>query len=396
MQFSISKQLKEIKHAVNGYPDFVYSKNDNFELNGIPVFLYHTIDPEVFESHLIYLKENNYKTLDVDEFYKILTGKNEQKSNKVVLLTIDDARSSVWRYAYPLLKKYQIHATIFVIPGVTEESTTYRENLQDVWNGKTDVKRIHEVDPNDDTLCTWQEIIEMYNSGFVNIESHTLFHREVFMSKKIVDFISPKTSDIPYNFAGSPYFSKDNVGKKFDISDYYGLPLFESSPLMLAGPKLDISPSFITRCRKIYNKNDNKGNENQDWRKEIQAIVNNTNESSEYFQLENDSKKDIVDDLTLAREIIQSKLDKKAGNHLCLPWTIGNNTTIQICKEIGIASCFWGVLEKKKINNPGDDPFYITRLKNDFIFRLPGKGRKSFFSIYHYKIQRRLSGERVF
>jgi len=396
MRHSLFKQLKEVKHAIIGYPDFVYAKHDNFELNGIPVFLYHTIDAEVFESHLIYLKENNYQTLDVNEFYKILTRNDEQKSKKLVLLTIDDARSSVWRYAYPLLKKYQMHATVFVIPGVTEESIAYRENLQDVWSGKTDLKRIHEVDPNDDTLCTWQEIIEMYNSGFVNIESHTLFHREVFVSKKIVDFISPKTSNIPYNFSGSAYFSEENVGKKFDISDYDGLPIFESSPLMLAGPKLNISPSFLTRCLEIYNQNVNKGKQNKDWRKEIQAVVNNTNESLKYFRFENDSKKDVVHDLTLAREIIRGKLNNKAGNHLCLPWTIGNNSTIQICKEIGITSCFWGLMDNKKINNPGDDPYYVTRLKNDFIFRLPGKLRKSFFSIYNYKIKRRLSGEKVY
>ncbi len=396
MRHSLFKQLKEVKHAISGYPDFVYSKDDNFELDGIPVFLYHTIDPEVFESHLIYLKENNYQALDVNDFYKIILSKENQKNNKLVLLTIDDARSSVWRYAYPLLNKYQMHATVFIIPGVTEESTTYRENLFDLWNGKTDLNRIGELDPNDDTLCTWQEIIEMYNSGFVNIESHTLFHREVFVSKKIVDFITPKTSNIPYNFSGSAYFSEEDAGKKFDISEYYGLPIFESSPLMLAGAKLNVSSTFTSKCKEIYLNIGKYDQVKHDWKREVQSIVDDTKNSSKYFWIDANSKQDVIQDLSLAREIIQSKLDNKTGNHLCLPWTIGNNITIQICKEIGISSCFWGLMDNKKINNPGDDPFYITRLKNDFIFRLPGKGRKSFVSIYNYKIKRRLSGEKVF
>lgn len=393
MRHSIFKQLKEIKHAINGYPEFVYARNNNFELKGIPVFLYHTIDPQIFESHLIYLKENNYQTLDVNEFYKILAGKSEPKSKRLVLLTIDDARSSVWRYAFPLLKKYQMHATVFVIPGVTEDRTTNRENLEDYWNNKTDLKRIHEVDSNDDTLCTWHEIIEMYNSGFVNIESHTLFHREIFVSKRIIDFITPQTSPIPYNFPGSAYFSKKSLYQKFAISDYYGLPMFESQPLMLAGAKINISPDFISQCKEIYfssNKND------QEWKRTIHGIVDDIEESKKYFSLQSNSKEDVIEDLSLAKEIIQSKLDIKAGNHLCLPWTIGNNITTQLCKDIGIISCFWGILENKRINNPRDDPFYICRLKNDFIFRLPGKGRKSFVSIYNYKIKRRLFGEKVF
>lgn len=393
MRHSIFKQLREIKHAINGYPEFVYARNNNFELKGIPVFLYHTIDPQIFESHLVYIKENNYQTLDVNEFYKILAGKSETKSKRLVLLTIDDARSSVWRYAFPLLKKYQMHATVFVIPGVTEDRTTFRENLEDYWNSKTDLKRIHEVDPNDDTLCTWQEIIEMYNSGFVNMESHTLFHREIFVSKKIIDFITPQTSPIPYNFPGSAYFSKKCLDQKFAISDYYGLPLFESQPLMLAGAKINISPDFISQCKEIYfssNKND------QEWKRTIHSIVDDMEESKKYFSMQSNSKKDVIEDLSIAKEIIQSKLDIKAGNHLCLPWTIGNEETIKICKNIGIESCYWGVLGSRKINNLGDDPFYITRLKNDFIFRLPGKGRMSFFSIYNYKLKRRLSGEKIF
>jgi len=51
---------------------------------------------------------------------------------------------------------------------------------------------------------------------------------------------------------------------------------------------------------------------------------------------------------------------------------------------------------ESKINNPGDDSVSNSRIKNDFIFRLPGVGRKSLYSIYKYKIKRRLLGEKVF
>lgn len=156
-----------------------------------------------------------------------------------------------------------------------------------------------------------------------------------------------------------------------------------------------ISEQFKLKCRDIY-QNSTSENPTTNWRLEIKKIVSDKAEMTKYFTFEQNSMHDVKQDLMIARQIIQSKLDQNAGNHLCLPWTIGNETTINICKEIGIKSCFWGVLENKKINKAADDPFFICRLKNDFICRLPGKGRKSLNSIYLYKIKRRLSGEKVF
>jgi hypothetical protein len=394
MQHSIKDQLSiELRSLFTGYPDFVYSKNNGSNLDGIPVFVYHTIEPKLFESQLQFLKENEYRTLAIKEFHEAIVNPRTSSNRKIILLTIDDARSSVWRFAYPLLQKYQMHATVFVIPGITEDSKSCRKNLEDVWNGKCELKEIQDSDINDNTLCSWQEIKEMYNSGFLNIESHTLFHREIFKNINITDYISPNISFVPYNFRGSPYFTINDVEKTFSAYDFIGLPLFESDPLMLAGPKLNITPEFVLKCKKIYQDHSKKSNE---WKSAIKNIVNEPGNRKKYFNLESHSKPDVLEDLKIARELIQSRLDNTAGNHLCLPWTKGNGITVNICKELGIKSCFWGVLENKKIIKPGDDPFYISRIKNDFIFRLPGIGRKSFYSIYKSKMIRRLSGGKVF
>ncbi len=394
MRHSIKDQFMiEFRSLVSGYPEFVYSKNDKLNLDGIPVFVYHTIEPVLFESQLQYLKENEYKTLSIDEFYKNIIENKNYQGHKSVLLTIDDARSSVWRYAYPLLKKYKMHATVFVIPGITAEENSCRKNLEDFWNNKCSLIEIHEKDTSDETLCNWQEIKAMYSSGFLNIESHTLFHREIFCNLNVVDYITPDDSFIPYNFKGSAYYSLNNLGKSVSSSDFVGLPLFESAPLMLAGPKLNIHPEFISKCKEIYNDSlRTKG----DWKNAIKNIFKEESSSNSYFSIEKHSKEDAMQDLNIARELIQKRLDSNAGNHLCLPWTRGNIETINICRELGIKSCFWGILEDKKINKPGDDPLFSSRIKNDFIFRLPGNGRKRLFSIYADKLKRRLAGEKIF
>lgn len=392
MKHSIKDQFTiEVKSLFAGYPKFVYSKNKLDSLDGIPVFVFHTIEPELFEAQLKYLHKNKYKTLSIHEFYDLITKKKTVSTKKMVLLTIDDARSSVWRFAYPLLEKYKMHATVFVIPGLTEDNKQKRKNLKNHWANECELEEIHKVDLDDRTLCSWNEINEMYRSGFVDIESHTLFHREIFTSTKIIDYITPDTLFFPYNFIGSPYFNKKNIGEHPNLLKYVGLPIFESNPLMLAGPKLEVSEKFIKNCKEIYNKN-----QNDDWKTQINNFVNKEKNNKEYFSYKNTSEENTLEDLQLAKELIQKHLDTDAGKHLCLPWTKGNSKTIEICKKLNIKSVFWGVLDNKKINSIGDNPYYIARIKNDFIFRLPGTGRDSLISVYLYKIKRRLSGEKIY
>lgn len=382
--------LSEYNSLLNGYPKFVYSKNNLTSWDGIPVFVYHTIDPQLFEKHLQHIVENGYHTLSIHDFSNLINngGKLDRPS---ILLTIDDARLSVWKYAYPLLKKYNLRATVFAIPGITQDENKLNLTLEDYWNNKCSVDDVRSSDPNDDTLCNWLEIEEMYGSGHIDIESHTLFHSEVFCSRTIVDFISPSAKQISYGFIGSPYFNRKDIGKPVNFDEYIGLPLFKSAPTMVVGPRLNISDEFISFCKGVYKKHKSDVNK---WHDEIRKAVAELFLNS--LKLDEESYEHTKQDLKLAREIIQSKLDTNAGNHLCLPWTKGNEKTITICEELGIKSCFWGLLQNKKINKPGDNIYYITRLKNDFLFRLPGKGRKGLFSIYFDKVKRRSKGEKIF
>lgn len=383
--------MLEFKSLLKGYPKFVYSGNNPNSIDGIPVFVYHTIDPELFESHLKFLDTNGYNTLSIDDFYKIIIGEKELTNKKSILITIDDARSSVWKFGYPLLKKYNKHATVFVIPGLTLETDDTNLNLDNLWSGNCTFDELVERDKNDDNLCNWKEIEVMYNSGLVSIESHTLFHSEVFSSKKIVDLIKPSTKKNVYGFTGSPYLNKADMGLPINFKNYIGLPLFETSPTMLAGPKILFSNNFIQSCKNIFKE---YSDDLEIVKEKIDKLIDSI--SFEDFSLQENSKNFTLDDLKTAKEIIQKKLDINAGNHLCLPWTKGNETTVKICKDLEIKSCFWGMSNDKRINKILDDPYYITRLKNDFIFRLPGKGRKSFISVYLNKFKRRLSGEKVY
>ena len=78
------------------------------------------ISVQNFEEQLKYLKDNDYKTLTMDEFRRWMYGEIELPARSV-LLTVDDGAKGTGRHngnkLIPLLEKYQAHATLFLITG---------------------------------------------------------------------------------------------------------------------------------------------------------------------------------------------------------------------------------------------------------------------------------------
>lgn len=113
---------KDQKVAVLGYHGFA-SSGENQENNQM------LMDTKKFEEQLKYLKDNGYKTLTLEEFY---AWKNEgyKIPRKSVLITMDDGYLSNYYYAFPLLKKYDMNATVFVVG-------SYISNNSIEWRGKS-------------------------------------------------------------------------------------------------------------------------------------------------------------------------------------------------------------------------------------------------------------------
>jgi peptidoglycan/xylan/chitin deacetylase (PgdA/CDA1 family) len=162
----------------------------------IPVFMYHhinwhaedlvTLTPRDFENHLRVLAEKKIQTLFLDELFDILTGKKEI-SRPAVVLTFDDGHLDNWVYAFPLLKKYGMKATIFVITSWIGSGVKRRcwdggdfknQELPEIPHHKEAKKRAGEGDRA--VALQWEEAREMEASGLVDIQSHTHFHRDYF------------------------------------------------------------------------------------------------------------------------------------------------------------------------------------------------------------------------
>ena len=100
-----------------------------------------------FDTQMKFLVDSGCITISPDELYSGLNGEIELPP-KPVLITFDDGYRDNYENAFPILKKYNLRATIFVIPSFT-----------DVYPG----------------YMTWAQLKEMEASG-VTIESHTLTH----------------------------------------------------------------------------------------------------------------------------------------------------------------------------------------------------------------------------
>ncbi|MDR1012717.1 MAG: polysaccharide deacetylase family protein [Lactobacillales bacterium] len=124
----------------------------------VPTLMYHHIIPEItdincltlenFESQLDVLKKGDYTSFSPEEAYLIFT-ENKKPTKKVVCLTFDDGFDDFYKNAYPLLKKYHMKATNFVIT-----------NFLNKMNYLTD-----------------EQILEMKKSGLISFQSHTASHQ---------------------------------------------------------------------------------------------------------------------------------------------------------------------------------------------------------------------------
>lgn len=207
LKSSLEKNLPDTKALLTGrMPAFVI--RSRAELNReVPVFVFHEVEPDRFEAQLRHLRDNAYVTLGAGDLEAAVRG--ERPQDRAVVLTFDDATSTFWSHAFPLLRQYAMHAILFVVPGLVPDDPTRYPNLADVWAGTATfagLERRRSTRP----LCTWQELRVMNASGIVDIESHSMRHARVAVSRRIVDFVHPGLDTHPFGNIDVPLSALDS------------------------------------------------------------------------------------------------------------------------------------------------------------------------------------------
>lgn len=145
---------------------FVFATDDEKGEIKLPIIMYHSIlknnspspkyivTPTQLENDLIYLKENGFVTITVDDLINYVYNK-KPLPEKPIMLTFDDGYYNNYYYAYPLMKKYNMKMVISVVGKFTDTFSSSDDS-----------------NPNYSHL-TWEQIGEMQKSGYVEIQNHT-------------------------------------------------------------------------------------------------------------------------------------------------------------------------------------------------------------------------------
>ena len=379
------------------YPDFVYKAVKEIPKNEIPVFTFHSVDQEYFETQMRYLADNHYRTVDADEYHDILLGK-VQPEQKTVVLTFDDGRGSLWSVAYPILKKYGLKAISFVVPFCIKDATEDYPTLEDAWSGRVsigDVQRREEKE----LLCTWKEIKEMHQGGVVDFQSHSSFHHSVFTTDELVDFINP--SFRPKLMCGTlnPVIRKQGVDAVVNDLDL-GHPIYKWAPSLSTSRRYVEDEALSRACTNYVS--DHGGSsffQQAGWRQQLKNIMRayqKQHTESGRFQSQTERVLDMQQDLLQSKKLIEEKLDKRV-RHFCFPWYAGSDVAVKASRDVGYCSNYWGIFQNRAINRIGDDPYYLARMNDEYVFSLPGRGRialyalllKKYLKVTNKKIQAR-------
>lgn len=104
-----NNKRSDVKIPILLYHDFttVVPENDSENFNYINT-------PQSFEENIKVLVENGYTFISMEELNEAYNGKIELP-NKPILINMDDGYYSNYEYIYPILNKYNIKASIFIV-----------------------------------------------------------------------------------------------------------------------------------------------------------------------------------------------------------------------------------------------------------------------------------------
>ncbi len=147
----------------------------NAKFNGLRV------DSLEFEKQIKYLVENNWTFFTMSQ----LIEKKDNLPKKSIAITFDDGYEDNFVNAFPILKKYNVKATIYIVVDRHDRE----------WSSKRKEKNSSGELKNEPKLSD-EQIAQLIDSGLVEIGSHTMTHDNLptlSIEDKIVEIRDSKT-----------------------------------------------------------------------------------------------------------------------------------------------------------------------------------------------------------
>lgn len=322
--------------------------------NQIPVFMYHHIRPKdfltdlcvstsSFEEQLKYIVSHGYRGIFTSELVEKY--ENQKSLRKSVVLTFDDGYIDNYLYAFPLLYKYGVKATIFIITGLIAKKVHdspitlhySHDEINRIWAERGDAS---------DHFLNWHEMKEMVDSGLIELQSHGNLHFRHFVSDEPIGIF----------YKSDPWFFPLCIGG--NVRE--GMPLFASES-SLSSRRFTIHEKILEICYKKYNEYKNVMPIN-----DISELLKNhliylKQEMGEIgdFESQLNYEKRVREDLENSVKLIMDNVGT-IPSVLAYPWGSFNDDLIRIAKALGFKGAF--TLGRCKNNNFPDKIFSIGRI----------------------------------
>ena len=172
-------------------------------------------DFAIFEQHLAYISKN----------FTSIFPTFEGLPNKPICLVFDDGYYDFYKFIYPLLKKYKLKALLAVTPKYIFDNTDKDDATRLGFEHNDLFKEYKNA-----TFCTYKELKEMQQSGYVQIVSHSYSHKnlleedvdldqELLKSKEMIEQkLHTKVESFVYPFGKYNQKVLDEVMKHYKYS----------------------------------------------------------------------------------------------------------------------------------------------------------------------------------
>ncbi len=308
-------------------------------MGNVFIIFYHKIIPRwghskavstfLFEMKIL---KNYFRVITLDDVYEYLTTDRWPDKNSVVI-TFDDGYVDNYIYAYPILKKLGLKATIFPITSRIIREEIVRPTLEDYWSGKVSKNELYR--PKTMAEANYQFLKEGKSEDFLSVEElnkmkdvfsvegHGRVHAKVFYSEEITDFYDGKNGHWSNIYA---------YGESDDFSGLeepqIGYPLFPDRN------NLSVRRGFLKKEVKEFIKSIDRNFFNKkDWKKELKRELEKNFSSLLEFETEKERKERVKKELEQAKK----ELEEITGNsvrHISYPFGHYDDVLVDITSGI--------------------------------------------------------------
>lgn len=369
------------------YPAFV--TGGDLPRGQVPVFVFHSLEPDSFGRKLQYLADNGYVTLSATEYFHFLLG-TRPAPQRAVVLTFDDGRGSLWTIGLPFLRRHGMKGIVFLVPGRTASRPgPLSPTWDDVATRREQPETILGREAGDGAFLSWEEIEALARSGHFEFHSHTLTHARIHSAPRVVGFLTPSQRQ-GYAAMDVPLIA-ENGQDRLAPDVPLGTPLLQSEVRTSEALRFVEDPGIRQACVEVVAAEGGaaffaqKGWETRLRRQVAGKSIPGRTETAQERET------------ALRRELQESKrlIEERTGHetiHLCWPWHVSGATARRLAGEAGYRTAFVGKVPGTPITLAGGDPHSIARIGEDYVELLPGQGRAGLSSVLRLKWRRRVRG----